>query len=100
MLSTQKNPNTPVSDWTPESWRSRPALHQPTYACSQEHRQALHVLARSPALVSANKVLQLKALIAQAQDGKRFILQGAIAPNRSRNVPVRQWPASSRYCSR
>lgn len=76
MLFTQKNPNTPVSDWTPESWRSRPALHQPTYACSQEHRQALHVLARSPALVSANKVLQLKALIAQAQDGKRFILQG------------------------
>lgn len=76
MLTTHKHIHATVTGWTPETWRSCTALHQPTYPCPTEHRQALQTLARRPSLVCADKILQLKVLIAQAQDGERFILQG------------------------
>ncbi|MEZ0469509.1 class II 3-deoxy-7-phosphoheptulonate synthase [Luteimonas salinilitoris] len=64
------------ADWRPDSWRARPALQLPTYpdpaelAAVQEELQAL------PPLVTSWEILALKQQIAEAQDGRRFVLQG------------------------
>ncbi|KAB0468754.1 3-deoxy-7-phosphoheptulonate synthase [Pseudomonas tolaasii] len=36
MLTTHPHFQAMVTDWTPYTWRSRPALHQPTYPCTAE----------------------------------------------------------------
>ncbi|MFK0310321.1 3-deoxy-7-phosphoheptulonate synthase class II [Pseudomonas sp. NPDC090233] len=61
--------------WTIDSWRSRPALQQPCYDDPQALRLALDTLAQRPPLVLAERILQLKALLADAQQGRRFVLQ-------------------------
>ena len=61
--------------WTTDSWRSCPALQQPAYDDPQALGLALDALGKRPALVAAERVLQLKALLAQAQQGRRFVLQ-------------------------
>lgn len=76
MLTTQMPSHATDNGWTPDTWRSRIALHQPAYLCPTDHRLALQALAQRPALVEAYKVQQLKALIARAQDGQGFVLQG------------------------
>ena len=63
-------------DWTPSSWRSRPALQLPTYpdpdvlAGVQEELRAL------PPLVTSWEITALKQQLADAQEGRRFLLQG------------------------
>lgn len=76
MLTTHPHFQAMATDWTPDTWRSRPAFHQPTYPCPAELQHTLHALAQRPALVNADKILQLRHLIAQAQNGHGFILQG------------------------
>lgn len=61
--------------WALDSWRSCPALQQPTYDDPQALHQALAALGQRPALVTAQRVLQLKALLGEAQQGRRFVLQ-------------------------
>lgn len=61
--------------WTIDSWRSCTALQQPCYDDPHALRQALDALALQPPLLGAERILQLKALLAQAQQGKRFVLQ-------------------------
>lgn len=62
--------------WTPSSWRSRPALQLPTYpdpdvlAGVQEELRAL------PPLVTSWEITALKQQLADAQEGRRFLLQG------------------------
>jgi len=63
-------------DWSPASWQQRVALQQPRYADRQAMEQALEELARQPALVMAEEVVQLKQALARAQEGKLFLLQG------------------------
>ncbi|MGY6519001.1 MAG: class II 3-deoxy-7-phosphoheptulonate synthase [Lysobacteraceae bacterium] len=67
--------NLPV-DWTPGSWRSRTARQQPTYPDAAELAQALGELARLPPLVTSWEILSLKRQLAEAQEGRRFLLQG------------------------
>ena len=63
-------------DWQPESWRTRPAKQLPTYpdqaalAAVQEELRAL------PPLVTSWEILSLKQQLAEAQEGRRFLLQG------------------------
>ena len=67
--------NLPV-EWAPASWRQRTALQLPTYpdaAAIESTLQELHAL---PPLVTSWEILALKKQIADAQEGKRFILQG------------------------
>jgi 3-deoxy-7-phosphoheptulonate synthase len=69
----------PVSEstnWTPESWQQRTALQQPTYEDPVELGQALAQLSHLPPLVTSWEVLTLKQRLAEAQEGKRFLLQG------------------------
>ncbi len=63
-------------DWLPDSWRKRPALQLPVYpdaAALAEVQDELHGL---PPLVTSWEILALKQQLAEAQDGKRFMLQG------------------------
>lgn len=63
-------------NWAPDSWRSRVAIQQPTYEDQQALEAALGELATRPPLVTSWEVLALKRLVAEAQEGRRFVLQG------------------------
>ncbi len=76
------NDNSPVhaisrdATWQPDSWQGRQALQQPRYDDAGELNEALRKLASLPPLVTSWEVLALKRLLAEAQQGKRFLLQG------------------------
>ncbi|HEY5782703.1 MAG TPA: 3-deoxy-7-phosphoheptulonate synthase, partial [Lysobacter sp.] len=63
-------------DWSPQSWRSFPAMQLPTYPDAQALSAALIELRSLPPLVTSWEILSLKQQLAEAQDGKRFLLQG------------------------
>jgi 3-deoxy-7-phosphoheptulonate synthase len=78
MRSSERN-ITPVREaagWSPVSWQTKPAVQQPSYADSAELERALAKLHDLPPLVTSWEVLALKKQIAEAQDGRRFLLQG------------------------
>ena len=62
--------------WAPDSWRRRVALQQPQYEDPDELALACNALARLPPLVTSWEVLGLKQMLAEAQEGRRFLLQG------------------------
>ena len=64
------------SDWTAASWRSRPALQLPHYPDAAELEGVLEELRLLPPLVTSWEILALKQQLAEAQEGKRFLLQG------------------------
>ena len=63
-------------DWKPDSWQRRVAVQQPQYEQAGELETALRSLSRLPPLVTSWEILTLKGLLAEAADGKRFLLQG------------------------
>ncbi|TAL74532.1 MAG: 3-deoxy-7-phosphoheptulonate synthase class II [Rhodanobacter sp.] len=69
-------PDMRPAEWAPSSWRSCPALQQPHYEDADELAAALAKLAAQPPLVTSWEVLALKQGLAEAQEGKRFLLQG------------------------
>jgi len=78
-MSTPERSLHPVdvaSDWSPGSWRSRPALQMPQYPDPAALEAALAELRRLPPLVTSWEILALKKQIAEAQEGRRFLLQG------------------------
>ncbi len=69
----------PVSlptDWTPASWRGRTALQLPTYPDAQALAVVQDELRALPPLVTSWEILALKQQLAEAQEGRRFLLQG------------------------
>jgi 3-deoxy-7-phosphoheptulonate synthase len=62
--------------WTPGSWRGRPALQMPQYPDAAALERALAELRNLPPLVTSWEIFALKKQIAEAQEGKRFLLQG------------------------
>ncbi len=66
----------PPAGWAPASWRERQALQQPTYTNADELEGVLGELHALPPLVTSREVLNLKQQLAEAQEGKRFLLQG------------------------
>lgn len=62
--------------WTPNSWRGRPALQQPTYPDPKQLERVLGELGRLPPLVTSWEVVQLREQLAEAAGGRRFVLQG------------------------
>jgi len=66
----------PAWNWTPSSWRSRPALQQASYPDGGALESALRKLAALPPLVTSWEILSLREQIAEAQAGQRFVLQG------------------------
>jgi 3-deoxy-7-phosphoheptulonate synthase len=63
-------------DWSPESWRQRTALQMPTYPDAEVLKTALAELRQLPPLVTSWEIMALKRQLAEAQEGKRFLLQG------------------------
>ncbi|MCW8873729.1 MAG: 3-deoxy-7-phosphoheptulonate synthase class II [Xanthomonadales bacterium] len=63
-------------DWQPQSWQELPALQQATYPDSAALNAALAKLANLPPLVTSWEILSLREQIAEAQEGRRFVLQG------------------------
>ena len=65
-----------LKPWTPSSWQALPALQQPSYRDPQALAAAVAALGRLPPIVVSWEVDALKAQLAEAQRGQRFILQG------------------------
>ncbi|KQY49150.1 3-deoxy-7-phosphoheptulonate synthase class II [Lysobacter sp. Root494] len=64
------------TDWSPASWRGYPALQMPTYPDPIALEGVLQEMHALPPLVTSWEILALQKQIAEAQEGKRFLLQG------------------------
>jgi len=65
-----------MSNWTPTSLRPLPAQQQPDYDDPQALEEVLQELRELPPLVVVDEVDYLRELLADAAQGKRFLLQG------------------------
>lgn len=65
-----------MTPWTPAQWRERPAAQQPTYPDADHLERSLAQLRQLPPLVTSLEILTLKRHLAEAAEGKRFLLQG------------------------
>ena len=74
--STMNNSDASTENWTPSSWRERTALQQPSYPDLAALEGVQNELACLPPLVTSWEILALKKQLAEAQEGKRFLLQG------------------------
>jgi 3-deoxy-7-phosphoheptulonate synthase len=72
---TLRTVNLPA-DWAPDSWRSRKALQLPAYPDAVALAGVQDELRALPPLVTSWEILALKQQLAEAQEGKRFLLQG------------------------
>lgn len=73
--------NQPVSyrapeGWSPESWRSAPLAHGVHYEDASALATAEKQLRDLPPLVTSWEIERLRNFLAEAQEGKRFVLQG------------------------
>ena len=78
-MTTPERPLQPVSlpaNWSPASWRSYPAAQQPTYPDADALATVQRELGVLPPLVTSWEILALKKQLAEAQEGRRFLLQG------------------------
>jgi len=80
MMSQPERPALrPVSlpaDWTPASWRDHPAQQLPTYPDQAVLAEVQEELRALPPLVTSWEIAALKQQLADAQEGRRFLLQG------------------------
>ncbi|MEO0322405.1 MAG: 3-deoxy-7-phosphoheptulonate synthase class II [Myxococcota bacterium] len=65
-----------MTDWSPSSWTAKRAAQDILYEDPDELAEAKAALRRLPPLVTSFEVERLKSLLAEAQQGKRFVLQG------------------------
>lgn len=65
-----------VNSWTPDSWQRRPVAQAIPYADAAALEEVLRRLRVLPPLVTSWEVDRLRAQIAEAQEGRRFLLQG------------------------
>ena len=66
-----------MSDWSPSSWRSKPARHLPDdYPDAVKLASVEAELAGRPPLVFPGEVRRLRAELARAASGEAFLLQG------------------------
>jgi 3-deoxy-7-phosphoheptulonate synthase len=61
--------------WTPSSWRSYPAAHQPEWPSEERADAARARLASVPPLVFAGEARQLRESLAEVVAGRAFLLQ-------------------------
>ncbi|MCL4108835.1 UNVERIFIED_CONTAM: hypothetical protein GTU68_050459 [Idotea baltica] len=65
-----------TNNWTPTSWRERPAKQQPTYADPEAVDSVIRHLGELPPLVTAWEIDKLRGQMADVANGKAFLLQG------------------------
>ncbi len=78
MKEEQRAPDTALlaSGWSPTSWQARPIAQAPTYPDPNALENAAQQLRTLPPLVTSWEVERLRAQLAEAAVGKRFVLQG------------------------
>ena len=78
MSATDRNlqPVSVPTGWSPDSWRAHSATQQPQYPDAEALAAVQRELGVLPPLVTSWEILALKKQIAEAQEGKRFLLQG------------------------
>src|SRR5580700_5219115 len=65
-----------MGKWSPSSWKAKPAGQQPVYENEAEVARVVDEVSRLPPLVTSWEVGALKAQLAEAAQGDRFVLQG------------------------
>lgn len=65
-----------TNDWSPTSWQTKPAAQQPKYPDSARVEEVMGALSCLPPLVTSWEIERLKAQLAEAARGERFLLQG------------------------
>ena len=70
MVDKPVNTAVETTDWSPDSWRRKPALQQPHYADQAKLARVLEELSRLPPVVVSWEVDQLKEELAAAQRGE------------------------------
>jgi 3-deoxy-7-phosphoheptulonate synthase len=65
-----------IKNWQPASWRGHEALQQPNYPDAEVLAGVQDELSKLPPIVTSAEILSLRKHIAQAQEGKSFLLQG------------------------
>ncbi|HYO53506.1 class II 3-deoxy-7-phosphoheptulonate synthase [Archangium sp.] len=65
-----------MNTWSSTSWKSKPVAQDVHYDNPQEVDAIVTALGRLPPLVTAWEVDRLRGLLAEAQEGRRFLLQG------------------------
>ncbi|WP_164870802.1 class II 3-deoxy-7-phosphoheptulonate synthase [Mesobaculum littorinae] len=65
-----------MSDWTKAAWRAKPRVQMPDYTDAERLAAVETRLAKFPPLVFAGETRTLKAELAEAAEGRAFLLQG------------------------
>lgn len=65
-----------MTKWTPDSWRSKPALQLPTYKDKALLKQTEEELSKLPPLIFAGEARRLQNDLADVANGNAFLLQG------------------------
>lgn len=65
-----------TDNWTPQSWRSKPAKQLPAYPDEIALKEAEKTMAAMPPLVFAGEARNLKKHLADVAAGRAFLLQG------------------------
>ncbi len=68
--------HSPLSSWTPDSWRACPIRQVPAYPDQAKLEEMERKIGKYPPLVFAGEARRLKAQLALASEGKAFVLQG------------------------
>ena len=63
-------------NWTPDSFRARTWAGEVVYPDPAVLKRAVEKVRAMPPLVTSGEIEHLKAYLAQAQEGKRFVIQG------------------------
>jgi len=65
-----------LADWSPDSWKRKPLAQAVAYPEASRVDLAARTLAALPPLVTSWEIERLRHELSQAQEGRRFILQG------------------------
>ncbi|MGD9252809.1 MAG: 3-deoxy-7-phosphoheptulonate synthase class II [Holophagae bacterium] len=71
-----------MAQWSPESWRDKAARQQPNYPDQAAVDAVVGRLTALPPLVTSWEVERLRTQLAEAAQGKRFLLQGGACAER------------------
>ncbi|GIU85223.1 MAG: phospho-2-dehydro-3-deoxyheptonate aldolase [Acidimicrobiales bacterium] len=62
-------------DWSPSSWRAKPAAQQPEWPDPEQLEEVLQTIRRMPPLVFAGEARTLTSRLADVSEGRAFLLQ-------------------------
>jgi len=65
-----------TKNWSKDSWKAFPAMQQVDWPDKEKHKAILQQINRLPPLVFAGEIRKLQTLLADAAQGKAFLLQG------------------------